>query len=81
MNKYRTGENPARWLGHLSHLLPARGKVHQVENHQALPWEQIPEFMAELRKQEGLAAKPLEFTILTAARSGESPGHRVGWRT
>src|SRR5882757_2744359 len=51
VNGHRTGENPARWQGHLNHLLPARGKVHKVENHPALPWEQIPEFMAELRQQ------------------------------
>jgi integrase len=74
VQKYRTGENPARWAGHLEHLLPARAKVHKVANHPALPWEQMPEFMRELRQQEGLAAKCLEFTILTAARSGESRG-------
>jgi integrase len=74
VNGHRSGENPARWQGHLSHLLAARGKVHKVENHPALPWEQIPEFMAQLRSQEGLAAKALEFTILTAARSGETRG-------
>ncbi len=45
-----------------------------MKNHPALPWEQIPEFMAELRAQEGLAAKALEFVILTAARSGEARG-------
>jgi integrase len=74
VNGHRSGENPARWQGHLNHLLPARSKVHKAEHHPALPWEQIPEFIAELRAQEGLAAKALEFTILTAARSGESRG-------
>jgi integrase len=74
VNGHRTGENPARWRGHLDHLLPARSKVHKVEHHPALPYAHIPEFMAELRAQEGLAAKALEFTILTAARSGESRG-------
>jgi integrase len=74
VQKYRTGENPARWAGHLEHLLAACSKVHKVENQPVLPWEQIPEFMRELRRQEGLAAKCLEFTILTAARSGESRG-------
>jgi integrase len=74
VNGHHTGENPARWQGHLNHLLAPRSKVHKVENHPALPWEQMPEFMAELRSQEGLAAKCLEFTILTAARSGESRG-------
>src|SRR5262249_54822683 len=74
VNGHRSGDNPARWRGHLDHLLPARSKVHKVEHQPALPYEQIPEFMAELRAQEGLAAKALEFTILTAARSGESRG-------
>jgi integrase len=71
---YRTGENPARWQGHLEFLLAKRSKIHKVENHPALPWEQIPEFMAELRRQEGIAARALEFAILTAARSGETRG-------
>jgi Arm DNA-binding domain len=74
VKSHRTGENPARWAGHLEHLLAARSKVHKVENHPALPWEKIPEFMSELRAQEGPAASCLEFTILTAARSGESRG-------
>jgi integrase len=78
VNGYRGGDNPARWQGHLSHLLAPRGKVHKVENHPALPWEQIPAFMTELRAQEGLAAKALQFTILTAARSGESRG--IPWQ-
>jgi hypothetical protein len=43
VNGHRSGENPARWQGHLDHLLPARSKVHKVENHPALPWAQIPE--------------------------------------
>jgi integrase len=71
---YRAGDNPAAWTGHLEHLLAKRSDVHKEEHHPALPWEQIPEFMAELRQQAGIAAKALEFTILTAARSGESRG-------
>jgi hypothetical protein len=46
VNGHRTRENPARWQGHLNHLLPARAKVHMVENQPALSWEQIPQFMA-----------------------------------
>jgi integrase len=68
---YRDGENPARWRGHIDHLLPARGKVRKVRHHPALPHAQIGEFMAELREQAGIAARALEFAILTAARSGE----------
>jgi len=71
VNGYRAGENPARWQGHLKHLLAPRAKVRKGGNHPALPWEQIPQFMAKLRQQQGLAAKALEFAILTAARSGE----------
>jgi integrase len=71
---YRQGENPARWKGHLDHLLPARGKVAPVEHHAALSYRELPEFMAALRRRGGLAARALEFTILTAARTGEVIG-------
>jgi integrase len=71
---YRSGENPARWKGHLDKLLPARGKVAKVEHHTALPLSDVGAFMVELRKQEGNGAKALEFAILTAARSGEVRG-------
>ncbi|MEA2911103.1 MAG: hypothetical protein QOJ15_3184 [Bradyrhizobium sp.] len=70
----REGENPARWKGNLDHLLPARGKVKKTEHHAALPYSQIGTFMAALRKQEGMAARALEFTILTVARTGEAIG-------
>ena len=73
---YRQGENPARWRGHLAKLLPARSKVRKVEHHAALPYAELPAFMAELRQQEGVAARALEFTILTAARTGETIGAR-----
>lgn len=72
--KYRSGDNPARWKGHLDKLLPARTKVKKTEHHAALPWPDIGAFMVELRKQEGIAAKAVEFAILTAARSGEVRG-------
>jgi integrase len=73
---YRAGENPARWRGHLDKLLPARGKVRRVEHHAALPYAELPGFLAALREQEGIAASALEFTILTAARTGETIGAR-----
>jgi len=60
--------------GHLEHELPARNKVQKVEHHAALPYVEIPEFMAELREKEGVSARALEFAILTAARSGEVRG-------
>lgn len=71
---WRTGENPARWRGHLDNLLPARGKVAKVEHHPALPWRETGAFMAALQKQEGVAALALRFVILTACRTGEALG-------
>jgi integrase len=70
----RTGENPARWRGHLDHMLPARSKVRKVEHHPALRYTELPSFMATLREQQGIAARALEFLILTAARKGEVIG-------
>jgi len=71
---YRQGENPARWRGHLENLLPKKSKVSRIEHHAALPYAEIADFMASLRQQEGTAARALEFTILTAARTGEVLG-------
>lgn len=74
----RTGENPARWKGHLSNMLPARGKVAPVKHHAALPWREAGGFLTALRAQPGMAARALEFAILTAARSGEVFGASWG---
>lgn len=74
VRKYRTGENPARWKGHMDMLLPAPGKIQKVEHHRALPIDATAAFMADLRQREGTAAKALEFTVLCAARSGEVRG-------
>ena len=71
---YREGENPARWRGHLDKLLPNRRKVRAVKNHAALPYPELPAFMAELRERTGVSAKALEFAILTAARTSEVIG-------
>jgi integrase len=73
---YRSGDNPALWRGGLKHLLPARGKVSKVKHHAALPYAEIAAFMGELRGRDGIAPRALEFTILTAARSGEVLGAR-----
>jgi len=67
----RTGENPARWRGHLDSLLPARAKVQRVRHHPALPYAELGAFMAGLRKQQGLAARAMELLILTATRTTE----------
>jgi integrase len=73
---YRQGENPARWRGHLENLLPKKTKVRRVKHHAALPYPEIPEFMVELRAQPGIAARALEFAILTAGRTSEVIGAR-----
>jgi integrase len=71
---YRSGDNPARWRGHLENLLAKPEKVHKVKHRAALPYTEIGEFMAKLRAQEGRDADALEFTILTAARVDEIEG-------
>ncbi|MEX3015497.1 tyrosine-type recombinase/integrase [Gymnodinialimonas hymeniacidonis] len=70
----RTGDNPARWRGHLDHLLPKPTKVKAIKHHPALPHAEIAEFMEDLSGRTGVAARALAFTILTAARSGETRG-------
>ena len=72
--KYREGDNPARWRGHLDKLLPARSKVKSVVHHPAIPYDEIGDFMATLSDQNGVGARGLEFLILTAARTGEVIG-------
>jgi len=67
---YREGENPARWRGHIAQLLPARSRLSRG-HHKAMPYSDIPAFVEQLRQREAMAALALEFTILTAARSGE----------
>lgn len=73
---YRLGDNPARWRGHLENLLPPRSKVQRVKHHPALPYEETGTFIAALRQREGVAARALEFTILTAMRTSEVIGAR-----
>jgi integrase len=70
-----TKENPARLRGHLENLLPRRQKLDQA-HHAAMPFVDMPDFMARLAEQEGNPARALAFTILTAARSGEALGAR-----
>ena len=73
----RDGANPARWRGHLQNILPRPSSIRQVQHHPALEWKEMPSFMSGLLKREGVSAKALMFTILTAARSGEVRG--MGW--
>jgi integrase len=67
----REGENPARWQGHLDHLLPARAKVQKVSHHAALPYAELAGFMTELKAKPGISARALQVTILTALRTNE----------
>jgi integrase len=71
VHKYREGANPARWRGNLDELFAKPTKVTRRRHWPALPWQRMPEFMADLRSRGGVATRALEFAILTAARSGE----------
>jgi integrase len=73
---YRGGDNPATWSGHLDHLLARRSRL-APRHHPALPYLELPAFMAELREHEGISPRALEFLILTAARTGEVIGAQV----
>jgi integrase len=71
VREFRRGDNPARWKGHLENLFPRRSKVQKVEHHPALPYAELGAFMGSLKTEEGIGALALQFTILTAARTGE----------
>jgi integrase len=71
---YRTGENPARWRGHLDKVFPPRAKLRKVRHHAAVPIDDLPAVYENLTKANGIAAKALRFTILTAVRPGETTG-------
>jgi integrase len=71
----RSGENPARWRGHLDLLLPKRQRLSRG-HHPALAYDSVPAFVTDLRTRDAVAARLLEFTIVTAARSGEARGAR-----
>lgn len=74
---YRQGENPARWRGHIAQILPKRTRLSRG-HHKAMPYEAIPAFIARLRSRHATAALALEFTILTATRTGEVLGATWG---
>jgi integrase len=71
---WREGENPARWRGHLAHILPKPSTVAQVEHHAAIPYRTIAPVMAALARSGGMGAMAVRFACLTAARSGEVRG-------
>jgi integrase len=74
VSKFRTGDNPARWKGHLDKLLPQKTKVRKVRHQPAMPYRDVPAFMGQLREQTSISARALEFTVLCAARTSESIG-------
>src|SRR6266566_1746873 len=71
VQKMRDGENPARWKGHLDHVFARETEIRPVKHMAALPFQDIPTFMATLREESALSAKAIQFQILTATRSGE----------
>lgn len=71
---WRQGDNPARWRGHLAHMLPARAKVAAVQHHAAVPWREVSNVMAALESASGVGALATRFACLTAARSMEARG-------
>ncbi len=73
---FRSGENPARWRGHLDKLLPPPSKVQRIRHHPAMAYSDVPKFIVKLRDREGIGALALEFTILTAVRTSETIGAR-----
>jgi integrase len=76
VREYRHGNNPARWKGRLDKLLPRRSKVATVKHHPALDYGDLAEFMTQLRRHEAIAARGLEFLILTCTRTNETMGAR-----
>lgn len=74
---HRSGENPARWKGHLEFILPRKPKA-AIKHHAALLYGAMSDFIRKLRRQEGIAAQALAFTILSVARSSETIGMRWG---
>jgi len=74
---HRHGDNPARWRGHLAKILPARKKTATVRHHPAMPYTDLPAFMADLRERDSVSAWALEWTVLTAARTSETTGARI----
>jgi integrase len=76
VHHWRTGDNPARWRGHLEHVLAAPQEIVKPKHHPALPYEQMADFWAKLRMRQGVGAKALAFIILTACRCGDVTGQR-----
>lgn len=81
--EYRTGENPARWDGHFENILPRPTDIHTVEHYPSMPYQDVGDFLNDLRQTDTVVAKLLEFTILTASRTNESIGAKweeIDWQ-
>jgi integrase len=76
--KLRSGENPARWKGNLKTVFSPAHKVKPTSNHEAMPYAEVSEFMKRLRSIDSITARALEWTILTASRTGEVLGAKWG---
>lgn len=72
--QFRSGDNPARWRGHLANLLPQPSTVREVRHFPAMPYAELPAFIQRLRERPGIDARALELTILTAARTAMTVG-------
>lgn len=72
VHKYRTGENPARWKGHLQHSLPSPKKFQKVVHHSAMHWKEMPQFVKKLNAMNGISSRCLELLMLTACRTTEA---------
>ena len=73
---FRNGDNPARWRGHLSEVLPAKGEFTEVTHYAALPYADVPSFVQQLSQHQGIAPRAMEFLILAASRTAEVIGAR-----
>ncbi len=80
VRRFRQGPNPAQWRGNLAHVLPARARVRKVAHHAALPFDDMPSSLAALQDRKCMAARALEFAVLTAARTGEVKVDPADWR-
>ena len=74
VQKWRTGSNPARWKGHLKSILPSPQKIVEVKHHKAMPYEELPTFLSDLKLMDGMGARCLEIAILTCLRTNECTG-------
>ena len=81
VNRYRSGDNPARWNGLLEHALPKLSKVTKVEHHSAMKYDVVPEFLARVRQEGSVAARALEFITLKCRAIRRGVGCQPGMRS